>query len=174
MRNHRQPDRPAVVSASAGLMLLGAVLSIIWAIGATQQWWVASAGLSLPQEANDRLTEANLQGWTGSEEDIRRMTNGTTLVLACVGTAMWVTGAVVTYRGGVPNRSIVVTLCVLGLLVLGGTALGGGVGTTQAAHLLAFAMVSVGVVATGLLFLPAATRWFESFTMYRPVLDVTG
>ncbi|WP_374929248.1 hypothetical protein [Kytococcus sedentarius] len=168
-RNERQPKRPTAVPASAALMVLGAGLSLVWALGATQGWWIETAGLVMPTEDTERLREAAVRGWTGDAEQMRQVVNGTSLVLGVSSALMWLTGAVVTLRGGVPNRGIVVGFFLTGLIALLSWTLGGGVAHNAAMQVLAAVMLGVGVVATGLLFLPASSRWFDSFTMYQPL-----
>ena len=170
-RNERQPNRPAAVPAAAGLMVLGAGLSLVWALGATRGWWVDTGGLVTPEEVNDRLREAAVRGWSGDAEQVRQVVNGTSLVLGAASALLWLAGAVVTLRGEGPSRPIVVGLFLTGLLALGSWTLGGGIALNQAMQVLAGAMLAVGAVATALLFLPASTRWFDSFTMYHPLRE---
>ncbi|OLT31018.1 hypothetical protein BJF82_02390 [Kytococcus sp. CUA-901] len=92
-RNERQPKRPAAVPAAAGLMVLGAGLSLVWALGATRGWWVDTGGLVTPEEVNDRLREAAVRGWSGDAEQARQVVNGTSLVLGAASALLWLAGA---------------------------------------------------------------------------------
>ncbi|SNC61079.1 hypothetical protein SAMN05445756_0409 [Kytococcus aerolatus] len=162
---------PGPVRASQALLLVGLLLSGLWAFGATQGWWVDLEATSTAVDETEISTAASGRGWDLPDdgEELRRMLNGTSVVLAVVSGLGWVV-ALLMVRQRVPMaRGFLAGLWVVGVLLLGRWVAGAGLVNSAALQALALAMLGVGLAATALLFLPSARRWTEAATAYRPV-----